>query len=107
MSSGKYTGTMHITKRGSSTARQYLYLAALRMVKDCEVVKAWFERKRGRDGGKGKGGKGIVAVMRKLAAALWHVARGACFDPRKLYNVSLLGLESAAAAGAAQQRASG
>jgi transposase len=93
-SSGKSKGAAHITKRGSSTARQYLYLAAMRKVKDCEVVRAWFERKQRRDGGKGKGGKGIVAIMRKLAAALWHVARGAAFDAAKLYDVQALGLLS-------------
>jgi transposase len=91
-SSGKTKGAVHITKRGSSTSRQYLYLAAMRAVKDCAVVRAWFERKQGRDGGKGKGGKALVAIMRKLAAALWHVARGAAFDVRKLYNVQALGL---------------
>ncbi len=97
-SSGKVKGTAHITKRGSSLARQYLYLAALRKMKDCPVVRAWFQSKQGRDGGKGKGGKGIVAIMRKLAQALWHVARGAAFDPEKLYNVSLLALEGVAVA---------
>jgi transposase len=91
-SSGKRKGAASITKRGSATARQYLYLAALRKVKDCPPVRAWFERKRARDGGAGKGGKGIVAIMRKLAAALWHVARGAAFDVQKLYNVPALGL---------------
>jgi transposase len=91
-SSGKTRGAVHITKRGPGTARQYLYLAALRAVKDRKVVRAWFERKQGRDGGKGKGGKAIVAIMRKLAAALWHVARGTAFDVSKLYNVQALGL---------------
>jgi transposase len=91
-SSGKTKGAVHITKRGPSTPRQYLYLAAMRAVKDCAVVRAWFERKQGRDGGKGKGGRALVAIMRKLAAAVWHVARGAEFDVRKLYNVQTLGL---------------
>ena len=100
-SSGKYKGVVHITKRGNSRARQYLYLAVIRMLKECDVIRAWFDRKRARDGGKGKGGKGIVAIMRKLVAGLWHVARGASFDPRKLYNVSLLGLEDADPSGAA------
>ena len=99
--SGKYKGAVHITKRGNSRARQYLYLAVIRMLKECDVIRAWFDRKRARDGGKGKGGKGIVAIMRKLAAALWHVARGASFDPRKLYNISLLDLEGTDTAGAA------
>lgn len=91
-SSGKTKGAVHITKRGPSTPRQYLYLAAMRAVKGCAVVQAWFKRKQARDGGKGKGGRALVAIMRKLAAALWHVARGAAFDVRKLYNVQALGL---------------
>lgn len=99
-SSGKHQGALHITKRGSSAARQYLYLAALRKVKDCPVVRVWFERKRARDGGKGKGGKGLVAIMRKLAAALWHVAHGAVFDATKLYDLQSLGLLQGAEAAA-------
>ena len=44
-----------------------------------------------REGGKRKL-KAIVALMRKLAAALWHVARGATYDPTKLIDARRLGL---------------
>jgi hypothetical protein len=30
--------------------------------------------------------KAVVALMRKLARALWHVGRGALFDPSKLFD---------------------
>lgn len=96
-SSGKSKGALHITKRGSSVARQYLYLAALRKIKDCPFVRAWYKRKRERDGQ--KGGKAIVAIMRKLARALWHIAHGAQYDPRRLINVELLGLDEAVEGG--------
>ena len=33
-----------------------------------------------------------AALMRKLAMALWHVARGEAFDSRKLFNAQALGL---------------
>jgi hypothetical protein len=36
--------------------------------------------------------KAIIAIMRKLVTALWHVARGKTFDTRKLFNVERLGL---------------
>lgn len=32
-------------------------------------------------------GKCIVALMRKLAKALWHVAHGAAFDAHKLVDL--------------------
>jgi transposase len=87
-SSGESTGGMHITKRGSSMARQYLYFLALRVIKRDDVVRAWYEKKVQRDGGKKK--KALTAVMRKLAKALWHVGRGAAFDARKLFDTRIL-----------------
>jgi len=38
--------------------------------------------------------KAIVAVMRKVARALWHVARGETFDVTKLFDVRRLDLAS-------------
>lgn len=93
-SSGKHKGQLKITKRGSGMARQYLYLAVLRLLQSDPVVKAWYLKKVQRDGGKLKM-KGVVAVMRKLARALWHVARGEQFDSTKLFDVSRLNLGSA------------
>lgn len=89
-SSGKHQGGLHITKRGSGVARMYLYMAALRMIKANPVVGAWYAKKVQRDGGRTKV-KAVVAVMRKLVAASWHVARGESFDASKLYDVRRLG----------------
>jgi len=87
-SSGKHQGQLRITKRGPSEARQYLYLAALRLIQEQrgdEVVRAWYVRKVARDGGRSRK-KAVVAVMRKLAAALWHVGQGSEFDSSLLFD---------------------
>ena len=83
-SSGKVSGPLSITKRGPSRARQWLWLAVLRWVQKDENAAAWYAKKVARDGG--KRGKAIVALMRKLAKALYHVARGAPFDSQKLFT---------------------
>lgn len=87
-SSGKHKGQLKITKRGPSVARRYLYWAALRWLKHNRVVKHWAEAKAQRDGGSKS--KAITAIMRKLVRALWHVGRGAIFDPNRLFNVAAL-----------------
>jgi transposase len=92
-SSGKQHGALHITKRGPGTARQYLYLAALRLIMSDAVVRAWYAKKVARDGGLKQ--KALVAVMRKLTRALWHVARGQTFDARKLFDVTRLNVQLA------------
>lgn len=91
-SSGKHQGQLKITKRGPGQCRYYLYLAALRLIMWDPVVKAWYHRKVERQAGKCKN-KAVVAVMRKLAAAMWHVARGETFDSRKLFDAVKLGFE--------------
>jgi len=88
-SSGKKKGALHITKRGSGSARMHLFLAALRLIHSDRVVRAWYAKKVRRDGGRQKS-KAIVAIMRKLARALWHVARGAVFDSSKLFDTTRL-----------------
>lgn len=88
-SSGKRKGQLAITKRGSGLVRQYLYLAALRWIKDDEVARAWYEKKIHRDGGRQKG-QAIVALMRKLLAGLWWVGKGRAFDVTRLFDVSKL-----------------
>lgn len=96
-SSGKHQGQLKITKRGPSEARRYLYLAALRLLPEKggdPVVRAWYARKVQRDGGRHKM-RAAVALTRKLAAALWHVARGASFDSTKLFDTRRLGHELA------------
>ena len=98
-SSGKHQGQLKISKRGPGDCRYYLYLAALRLIQDDPVVGRWYERKVARDGGKVKN-KAVIAVMRKLAKALWHVARGAEFDSRLLFDVRKLGFETPTCRGA-------
>lgn len=94
--SGK-KGGLHITKRGSSMARRLLFLAALRKVKDDPVVRAWYELRVHREGGSKI--KALVAVMRKLAAALWHVGvYGGAFDASRLFDVRPLQLQAPAPA---------
>lgn len=84
-------GQLAITKRGSSRARNYLYMAALRFVMKDACFDAWYQRKVERDGGKHKL-KAVIALMRKLAAGLWHVARGSAFNATKLFDTARLGL---------------
>lgn len=88
-SSGKHRGQLKITKRGPGIVRWYSYLAVLRLIQKDDIVRAWYARKVQRDGGRFKG-KAIVAVMRKLVAALWHVGRGAAFDSRLLFDTRKL-----------------
>jgi transposase len=83
-SSGQCQGVLRITKRGSASARRWLYLAALRWVKQ-EPVKSWYARQKAARRGEGKAA--LVGVMRKLALALYHVGgRGVAFEPQKLYQ---------------------
>ena len=83
-SSGRHVGQLKITKRGSSVARNYLYFAALRLIKNNGVVKDWYLNKvdpRAKN-------KTVIAVMRKLTKALWYVGRGEKFDATKLFTVA-------------------
>jgi transposase len=89
-SSGKHKGQVKITKRGPGKARGYLYYTALRWLYRDWIIGAWYQHKVKRDGN--VKGKAIVAIMRKLALALWYVARGEVFDSRKLFNTRTLGM---------------
>jgi transposase len=89
-SSGAYTGRLQITKFGSGRARRYLWLAVHRWRKRDPIVQAWYAAKVRRDGGTKS--RAVVALMRKLVKALYHVARGEPFDSRKLFDVARLRL---------------
>lgn len=95
-SSGQHQGQLKITKRGPGRARQYLYLASLRLLRTDAVVAAWYDAKVQRDGGKRKM-KAVVAVMRKLARSLIHVAQGEAFDATKLFDARKLQIVKQAA----------
>ncbi len=92
-SSGKHKGQKKISKRGSGKVRRWLYLAALRLIHKDPIVQAWHQRKIRRDGGKKM--KSVIAIMRKLIRALWHVSWGAVFDSSLLYDVNRLRLQVA------------
>jgi transposase len=82
-SSGTHQGELHISKRGQPQARQWLYLAALRLVKQAGL-RAWYQAKKARDGQRAKGA--LVGVMRRLALALYAVgAQGAKFELGRLF----------------------
>jgi len=82
-SSGRFQGQLKITKRGPGRARRWLYYAAMR---ECQkpAVKPWYEAKKHRENNHGR--KALIAIMRKLALALYQVgARGAKYESRKLF----------------------
>ncbi len=83
-SSGQYRGQLRISKRGSPRSRQWLYFAALRLIQQ-GPARRWYEAKKSRDGQKGQ--RAVVAIMRKLAVALYRVGtEGSAFDPRRLFG---------------------
>jgi transposase len=82
-SSGIHQGELSISKRGHPQSRQWLYLATLRLVKQAGVQR-WYQAKKARDGAGAK--RALVAVMRKLALALYHVGvSGSRFEARRLF----------------------
>lgn len=89
--SGTKKGGLHLTKRGPGMARLFLYMAALRFIQRDEIVRAWYARKVKRQGGRIKT-KAVVAVMRKLSMALWHVGQGSPFDATRLFDTRRLKL---------------
>lgn len=92
-SSGEQAGQLHITKRGPAQIRQLLYLATLRLIHNDPVVAAWYRARKSYASNAKQ--KAVVAVMRKMARALWHVARGATFDATKLFDVRRLDIAPA------------
>jgi transposase len=94
-SSGKHEGQLKITKRGPARVRFYLYFAALRLILADRAVKAWHRRRSSYR--EEHGMSGVVAVMRKLARALPHVAKGEIFDSAKLFDTRRLGFAETAA----------
>ena len=103
-SSGTYQGELRISKRGSARTRQWLYFAVLRLVQQCGV-RPWYEAKKARHEGEAR--RVLVAVMRKLAVALYHVGvRNEGFQPRRLFGRIGRGSgRSAARCGTRPQRA--
>jgi len=90
-SSGNHAGQLKITKRGPGAARRILYMAALRLILTDPIAAAWYRNRKSYKADLKK--KAVVAVMRKLVRALFHVARGNPFDSSKLFDTRRLCLE--------------
>jgi transposase len=91
-SSGQFKGTLHISKRGSSRSRQWLYLATLRLVQKAGV-RSWYEAKKAGNADAAK--CVLVALMRKLSMALYHVGvHQQEFDTRRLFQKIVRRLKS-------------
>jgi hypothetical protein len=83
-SSGTHQGQLKITKRGPGVVRFYLYYAALRLIHREPVVAQWFRQRTDHPGV--VKGRSVVALMRKLAQALWRVAQGDPFEVERLFK---------------------
>lgn len=94
-SSGEQRGRLMITKRGPGVVRHALYLFALRMIQGSPAVQAWYKRRRSHTEESKQ--RAVVAVMRKLVRALFHVARGNAFDPARLFDMRRLSLDESPA----------
>ena len=97
-SSGEHVGQRRISKRGPAIVRKYLFLAAMRLVKDDPLAKAWYQKRRSftdEDGGKLRA---LIAVVRKLCRALHHVAGGQPFTVEQLFDARALRSQSSEAA---------
>jgi transposase len=104
-SSGTYQGKLTISKRGNPRVRRWLYLAALRLVKQAGVQR-WYQAKKARDGNKAR--RALVAIMRRLALALYQVGvHGTPFDVRRLFAGPLVTQARRARATAATPAAKG
>jgi transposase len=83
-SSGMFQGQLRLSKRGPRLSRRWLYFAAMRQMKS-GPAKLWAQRKKERDGGDAM--RAVVAVMRRLTMAAWHVAvHGTAFDAQLLFR---------------------
>jgi transposase len=101
-SSGEHQGRLTITKRGPGLVRQVLYMLALRMIQESDAVRAWYRRRRGYTEESKQ--RAVVAVMRKLVRAAFHVAKGNAFDAGKLFDLRRLNLDSSKETPAAASR---
>jgi len=102
LSSATLLRALCISKRGQARARQWLYFAALRLVRKAGVQR-WYQVKKAKDGQKAKGA--LVAIMRRLALGLYQVAvHGEVFDARRLFPGEALQRAAATAKTASSRR---
>lgn len=89
-SSGEHKGRLSISKRGPGLVRQTLYLFALRMIAQSDVVHAWYIKRRGYT--EDSKMRAVIAVVRKLVRASFYIARGQSFDAARLFDMRRLDL---------------
>jgi transposase len=87
-SSGTREGGLHITKRGPSLVRKYLYLAALRWIQVDPCVRAWYQRRKSYAADMKM--RAVVAVMRKLVRALYAMRNGDAYQSALLFDTRRL-----------------
>jgi transposase len=87
-SSGSHQGLLHLSKRGHGRVRKYLFLAAMRLIQTQPIVRAWYQRRAAFLAG--NKAKALIAVVRKLARSLVHIARGQPFASEKLFDIRRL-----------------
>lgn len=91
---------LHITKRGPGIVRKYLYLATLRWLQRDPVAVAWYQARSGYT--EASKMRAVVALMRKLVALLWHLSRGATYEPGRLFDLRRLCPKEALSGGCIQ-----
>jgi transposase len=89
----------HLSKRGAGIVRKYLYLAAMRLVQSDPTARAWYQARRSYKAEEKN--KALVAVMRKLCRAIFHIAKAEPFDATKLFDTRRLNLAPTSAEEAA------
>jgi transposase len=87
-SSGTRQGGLHITKRGPSLVRKYLYLAALRLIQTDPYARAWYQQRKSYTANLKM--RAVVAVMRKLVRALYAMRNGDEYRGALLFDTTRL-----------------
>ena len=84
--SGKWKGQVKLSKRGSGRVRRLLYMAAVRATDQPEsAFGAYYQRLLARGM---KGGRALMAVMRKMLKVAYHLLRSnETYDPAKVWGL--------------------
>lgn len=88
--SGRCRKPGHISKAGCSEIRQVMYMPALNAgTKPFGIYHSTYQRLYARFGGKGKGKKAIIAIMRKLLILMYVLWRDDCtYDSGHVWNAA-------------------
>ncbi|MCP4971580.1 MAG: IS110 family transposase [Arcobacter sp.] len=85
-SSGNYVSTGHLSKRGSSIAKQALYMSSVSCLLHNPELKRYYDIKRSQ--GKSKQ-EALIAVSRKLATIIYSIFKhNIPYDPNRVFAKS-------------------